>query len=100
MDNHYHLMIKEAQKRYRRLVREGIQQGSPWNDLQGQILLGEEGFIDRFKDHLTDKEKIRRFRVRSDMLIVRPRLNTFSKVRNSAGETSIFIMLISNTGIL
>jgi REP element-mobilizing transposase RayT len=50
---------KEAQKRYRRFVSEGIQKGSPWNDLQGQILLGEEGFINRFKDHLTDKEKIK-----------------------------------------
>lgn len=39
--------------------RGGIQQGSPWNELQGQIPLGEEGFIDRFKDHLTDKEKIK-----------------------------------------
>jgi REP-associated tyrosine transposase len=55
----FHRNKKEAQKRYRKFVREGIQQGSPWNDLQGQILLGEEGFIDRFKDHLTDKEKIR-----------------------------------------
>jgi DNA-binding NarL/FixJ family response regulator len=25
----------------------------------GQILLGEEGFVDKFKDHITDKEKIK-----------------------------------------
>ncbi len=47
---------KEAQRRYRTFVREGIKQSSPWGDLQGQILLGKEGFVDTFKDHLTDKE--------------------------------------------
>jgi hypothetical protein len=46
---------KEAHKRYRKFVSEGIQSGSPWDDLQGQILLGEDGFIDKFKDHLTDR---------------------------------------------
>lgn len=47
----------EAQKRYRQFVREGIDQGSPWEELQGQVLLGEEGFIDKFKDLLSDKEQ-------------------------------------------
>ena len=65
---------KEAQKRYRKFVSEGIQKGSPWNDLQGQILLGEEGFIDKFKDHLSDKEKIKEI-PRAQRYVTRPALS-------------------------
>ncbi len=65
---------KEAQKRYRTFVSEGIQQGSPWNELQGQILLGEEGFIDKFKDHLTDREKIKEI-PRAQRYVNRPALS-------------------------
>jgi len=74
---------KEAQKRYRKFVSEGIQQGSPWNDLQGQILLGEEGFIDKFKDHLTDKEKIKEI-PRAQRYVNRP---TLSKLFSSGEKT-------------
>jgi putative transposase len=65
---------KEAQKRYRKFVQEGIQQGSPWEELQGQVLLGEEGFIDKFKDHLTDKEKIKEI-PRAQRYVSRPPLS-------------------------
>ncbi len=64
---------QEARKRYRKFVSEGIQMGSPWDDLQGQILLGEEGFIDKFKDHLTDKEKIKEI-PRAQRFVSRPSL--------------------------
>jgi len=74
---------KEAQKRYRKFVSEGIQQGSPWKDLQGQILLGEEGFIDKFKDHLTDKEKIKEI-PRAQRYVSRP---TLSKLFSSSERT-------------
>lgn len=47
----------ESQKFYRKFVREGIDTGSPWDELQGQILLGEEGFVEKCKDALSDKEK-------------------------------------------
>jgi hypothetical protein len=65
---------KEAHKRYRKFVSEGIQSGSPWDDLQGQILLGEDGFIDKFKDHLTDKEKIKEI-PRAQRYVCRPPLS-------------------------
>jgi hypothetical protein len=65
---------KEAQKRYRKFVLEGIQQGSPWEELQGQVLLGEEEFIDKFKDHLTDKEKIKEI-PRAQRYVSRPVLS-------------------------
>ncbi len=44
----------EAQKRYRQFVREGIHQGSPWEELQGQVLLGE---ADHLRIHYTTVSK-------------------------------------------
>ncbi|MEW6231763.1 MAG: hypothetical protein AB1566_05530 [Chloroflexota bacterium] len=32
---------------------------SPWEELQGQMLLGEKGFVDKFKDLLADKEQVK-----------------------------------------
>ncbi|MBI5195082.1 MAG: hypothetical protein HZA10_02030, partial [Nitrospirae bacterium] len=32
---------------------------SPWKNLKGQILLGEEGFTEKFKDLLAQKEEIK-----------------------------------------
>ncbi|HLE17118.1 MAG TPA: transposase [Syntrophales bacterium] len=64
----------EAQKRYRKFVREGIHTGSPWDDLQGQILLGEEGFIEKYKDLLSDKEQIKEI-PRPQRYVSRPRLS-------------------------
>jgi putative transposase len=49
----------EAQKLYRKFVREGIGLKSPWKELQGQILLGEDAFIDQHRDLLYDKQPIK-----------------------------------------
>ena len=65
---------REVQKRYRQFVREGIHQGLPWGELQGQVLLGEEGFIDRFKDLLIDKDQAKEI-PRSQRYVSRPRLS-------------------------
>jgi hypothetical protein len=48
-----------AQKQYRAFVQEGIHRVSPWDQLQGQVLLGEEGFVERFKDLLEDKRQVK-----------------------------------------
>lgn len=64
----------EAQKRYRKFVREGIHAGSPWNDLQGQILLGEEEFIEKYKDLLSDKEHIKEI-PKPQRYVSRPKLS-------------------------
>ncbi len=63
-----------ALKRYRQFVREGIHQGSPWEELQGQVLLGEEGFIDKFKDLLSAKEQVKEI-PRPQRYVSRPRLS-------------------------
>lgn len=63
----------EAQKLYRKFVASGIAGVSPWNDLQGQILLGEEGFLEKHRDYLISKEKIKEI-PRSQRLLNRPQL--------------------------
>lgn len=50
---------RKAQKRYKEFVQAGIIENSPWDELQGQILLGGEGFIEEFKHLLTTKEDIK-----------------------------------------
>ena len=42
--------------------------------MQGQVLLGEEGFIDKFKDLLSDKEQVKEI-PRSKRYVSRPRLS-------------------------
>ena len=36
-----------AQQAYRKFVREGIQQDSPWEQVRGQIFLGDEAFLSK-----------------------------------------------------
>jgi REP element-mobilizing transposase RayT len=48
-----------AQKKYREFVREGIGQGAPRGKIRGQIFIGEEGFIKKFKDLLEDKKEVK-----------------------------------------
>lgn len=52
--------MKAPEKGYMKFVRDGIlHKMSLWERLRGQILLGDEGFIERFRDALTGKEEIR-----------------------------------------
>lgn len=41
-----------AQERYEQFVAEGIKAKSPWDDLKGQVFLGDEGFVKRMQVHL------------------------------------------------
>jgi hypothetical protein len=49
---------KTAQRRYQAFVEGGMRAASPWDELQGQVLLGEQGFVERFKGLLTDREQV------------------------------------------
>jgi putative transposase len=72
----------EAQKYYRKFIREGIDIKSPWEELQGQILLGEESFIEKCKIDLSDKERKKEI-PKSQRYLNRPQLrNIFVKVEN------------------
>lgn len=41
-----------AQERYAQFVAEGIKAKSPWDDLKGQVFLGDEQFVQRMQVHL------------------------------------------------
>jgi hypothetical protein len=43
----------EAQHRYRRFVAEGVKRPAPWDELRGQIFLGQEGFVEEMRAVLT-----------------------------------------------
>ena len=48
-----------AQRKYRAFVAEGIGRHSPWEQLQGQILLGSERFVARLAPGLRDKRSLK-----------------------------------------
>ncbi len=48
----------QAVCRYKEFIVAGLKEKSPWKDLKGQILLGGEGFITKFKELLVTKESI------------------------------------------
>lgn len=75
---------KTAQRQYKEFVQEGIKKDSPWKEMQGQILLGDEMFIEEFKDLLTGKEQIKEI-PRSQRDIGRPTLQElFKETKNKA----------------
>ncbi|MDH7500286.1 MAG: addiction module toxin RelE, partial [candidate division NC10 bacterium] len=47
---------KEAERRYREFVWEGMEKEGPWEDLTGQIFLGKEGFVERLQDLLGESQ--------------------------------------------
>jgi len=48
----------KAQEKYKEFVLAGIGDSPPWEKLSGQALLGDEGFIERMKPLLDDKNKM------------------------------------------
>jgi len=63
----------DACRRYLEFVYQGFDQPSPWEDLRGGVLLGEEGFIDRFQPQLSEKRNLEEI-PRSQRLAHRPPL--------------------------
>ena len=50
---------REAVKRYRAFVRDGMGGGTIWRKVKGQSILGEGDFIDQFIDHVRRFEEIK-----------------------------------------
>ena len=48
----------KAEQEYRKFVSWGIGKATIWTEVRGQAVLGEEGFIDQFVDHLKKHKKI------------------------------------------
>jgi len=49
-----------AQEKYRAFIGEGMGQGSPWDKLQGQVLLGKKEFVESFKEALAEKKQVKK----------------------------------------
>jgi hypothetical protein len=77
---------RTAQRRYQAFVEGGMQAASPWDKLQGQVLLGEEGFVERFKGLLTDREQVKEI-PRPQRYVGRPSLTKlFKGIDTKAGR--------------
>lgn len=50
---------RRASKQYKEFILEGITKETPWNNLKGQIFLGEESFTERLRPYLGKKEIIK-----------------------------------------
>jgi len=64
-----------ARRRYREFVEAGIGLASPWEALQGQTLLGGEGFVEKLKPYLSGQRKLREI-PRKQRLVDRPSLKS------------------------
>jgi REP element-mobilizing transposase RayT len=71
----FHQQKREAQKLYRKFIRAGVGLSSPWEELRGQILLGEADFVDTHKDLLHDKKTVKEL-PRNQRYVNRPRLSS------------------------
>lgn len=69
---------RKAEKQYRQFVLSDIKVESPWKNLKGQILLGEEGFTEKFKDLLAQKEEIKEI-PRTQRYVDRPAIASIFK---------------------
>ncbi|MDF0665015.1 MAG: transposase [Nitrospira sp.] len=63
-----------AQRKYRMFVAEGIAYSSPWEHVQGQVLLGSERFVERLMLGLRDKRPVKEI-PRRQRFVGRPTLS-------------------------
>jgi putative transposase len=77
-----------AQKQYRAFVREGFDRGSPWEELRGQVLLGDEKFVEKFKDLLEDKKQIKEI-PRRERYVSRPRLEKIFRGKEAKDQRDL-----------
>ncbi|MDR4466131.1 MAG: transposase [Nitrospira sp.] len=69
-----------AQRKYRAFVTDGIGQRSPWEQLQGQVLLGSDRFVARMAAMLQDKQGLKEI-PRRQRFAARPALHQLFGVR-------------------
>ncbi|MBN4053227.1 helix-turn-helix domain-containing protein [bacterium AH-315-L15] len=63
-----------AWKKYKQFVLEGIDKKSIWRKVKGQALLGDEGFIERLRQYLKKREKVKEV-PKSQRFVGRPGLD-------------------------
>jgi len=62
-----------AQNSYQRFVRAGMDEKPPWEDLKGQLMLGDADFVKQHRNLLQNKENIKEIS-RSQRYVGRPLL--------------------------
>ena len=72
-----------AQRQYRAFVAEGIALDSPWEHVQGQVLLGSEQFVERLTPGLRDKRPLKEI-PRQQQFADRPKLSQLLSARSRA----------------
>jgi len=80
-----------ATRHYRRFVREGIDRPSIWQELKAQVLLGEEGFVEKLKGYVKGYEEIREI-PRSQRYLSRPKLKSLFEGKLSKSKRDALIV--------
>lgn len=75
-----------AQTKYRAFVAEGIGQESPWEQVQGQVLLGSDRFVEQLRPGLQEKRPLKEI-PRQQRFADRPTLRQLFPVRFRANRT-------------
>lgn len=75
-----------AQRRYRAFVAEGLGHESPWEHVQGQVLLGSERFVEHLVPGLRDKRPFKEI-PRQQRFAARPKLSQLFSTRSRADRT-------------
>jgi putative transposase len=76
---------RAAMEKYRRFVMEGIDKGSPWETLKGQIFWGTDEFIKQLSGFLGEKENIKEVS-RLQRYVARPSLGELFKGKERKAE--------------
>jgi hypothetical protein len=69
-----------AQRKYQRFVAEGMGAASPWENVQGQVLLGGEAFVERLAPGLRERRPIKEI-PRKQRFATRPPLDSLFGAR-------------------
>ncbi|NGZ96133.1 MAG: hypothetical protein CV089_08400 [Nitrospira sp. WS110] len=90
-----------AQRKYRAFVTDGIGQRSPWEQLQGQVLLGSDRFVARMAPRLQDKRGLNEI-PRRQRFAARPAFTSclvFALISTKLGATQSSAELTLNMAI-
>lgn len=71
-----------AQRKYRAFVAEGLGRNSPWEYVQGQVLLGSERFVEHLLPGLRDKRQFKEI-PREQRFATRPKLSRLFGARTA-----------------
>jgi putative transposase len=81
---------KTAASRYRRFVREGLSRPSIWKQLQGQVLLGEDDFVERLRGYLTGSKPLKEI-PRQQRYVGRPPLQQLFRGKLALARRDVLI---------